>query len=363
MSFKYLHLAVSVTSLVVSLVACNTTTGTPDPPVYDPTPFTFELYGNASPPYIAADNPLTIQGVELGRMLFNEKALSAGSRQSCADCHVQRSGFSDPRTLSIGVDGLPGRRQAMPIFNTGYQPDILGPGFFWDGRAATLREQALRPIQDPMEMHETLDNVVTKLTSMEKYRSQFVRAFNTQTITPEYIGLALEQFEHSLLSNNSKYDRAQRMETTLTDREERGKKLFFSEMSADGVQRGAECFHCHGGSNFTNYKFMNNGLDNNAAFQDSGRYEVTKTLKDLATFKTPSLRNIAVTAPYMHDGRFKTLVEVIAHYNHEVKQSTTVNSALFLNLRTGGLGLRDDEVADLEAFLHTLTDSTFLGLK
>ena len=358
-----LDLIISATSLVVLLAACNNATDTPAQPIYDPTPFAFELHGNAMPPYVAADNPLTIQGVELGRMLFNEKALSAGGRQSCADCHLQRTGFSDPRTLSIGVDGLPGRRQAMPIVNTAYQPDILGPGFFWDGRAATLREQALRPIQDPLEMHETLDNVVAKLSSMAKYRNQFIRAFNTQTITPENIGLALEQFEHSLLSNNSRYDRAQRMETALTAQEERGKKLFFSEMSADGIQRGAECFHCHGGSNFTNYKFMNNGLDNNADFQDSGRYEVTKNMKDLATFKTPSLRNIAATAPYMHDGRFTTLTEVIAHYNHGVKQSTTVNSALFLNLRSGGLGLRDTEVTDLEAFLHTLTDSTFLGLK
>lgn len=232
---------------------------------------------------------------------------------------------------------------------------------FWDGRASTLRAQALKPIQDPLEMNETLPNVVAKLSAEKRYTDQFIRAFGDAGVTPERIALAIEQFELTMISNNSKYDRYLRGETPLSDAEERGRVLFFSEFDPFGSSKGGECFHCHGGHNFTNDEYMNNGLDTDASMTDEGRRNVTGDPADRGRFKVPSLRNIALTPPYMHDGRFATLEEVIDHYNSGVKSSQTVEFILQYNLQPGGLQLTTQDKSDLAAFLKTLTDPEFVN--
>lgn len=350
----YKIISLTLLSVILILISCA-----PDDEVvavYDATPYSFTFPENFGDPEFPLDNVLTIEGVKLGKMLFYEKALSKDGRQSCASCHVQSDGFSDKNRFSKGVDGLLGHRQAMPIFNLAWHKT----GFFWDGRAATLREQSLLPIQDPAEMHETLDNVVSKLNADKKYKDQFVRAFGTTDINSTKLSLALEQFMMSIVSFDSKYDQFLAGKLSLTDSEERGRKLFFAEYNPFFPElSGADCAHCHSGPNFENGEFMNNGLDTDANFKDIGRENVSKLAADRATFLIPSLRNIAQTAPYMHDGRFKTLEEVVDHYNSGVKMSSTV-SPLILPTIAKGLMLNEEDKVDLVNFLKTLSDQNFL---
>lgn len=340
--------------LAIIMIACNKDDETPKA-VFDPTLYTLDV-GDFPDPGIPADNVPTVAGVQLGRMLFYEKMLSKDGSQSCADCHLQKDGFSDIRQFSIGVEQLPGKRQAMAVFNLAWHKN----GMFWDGRAPLVRDQALKPIQDPLEMNETLENVVAKLRADKRYTDQFIRAFGDDNITPERMGLAMEQFEFTMISNNSKYDRYLAGTESLTDSEERGRQLFFAEFDPFLGQKGGECFHCHSGFNFTNDEYMNNGLDEEANFTDEGRSQVTNNPADKAKFKVPSLRNIAITPPYMHDGRFTTLEQVIEHYDTGVKNSPTMDGLLFHNIEPGGLHLTAQDRADLVAFLKTLTDVSFL---
>lgn len=335
--------------------ACDSKDPVDPPATYDPTPFNLDA-GYFPAPDLPADNKLTVAGVQLGRMLFYEPMLSKDGSQACADCHKQPDAFSDIRQFSIGVEGLPGKRQAMAVMNLAWHHN----GLFWDGRAPHVRDQALKPIQDPLEMNETLPNVVAKLSADKKYTDQFIRAFGDATVTSERVGLALEQFMLTMVSNNAKYDKWKNGQATLSDSEERGRVLFFTEFDPFGSERGAECFHCHAGFNFTNDEFMNNGLDTDAEQTDEGRRKVTNDPLDQAKFKVPSLRNVALTPPYMHDGRFATLEEVIDHYNTGVKQSATMDELLQYNIQPGGLQMTTQDKADLVAFLRTLTDETFL---
>ncbi len=342
-------------SAVILIVGCSEDAPAPNTPaVYDATPFVLDAQGLPAP-VLPSDYPLTVQRVQLGRMLFHDKMLSKDGSQSCATCHQQKDGASDIRKFSIGVKGLPGGRQAMPVVNLAWHRR----GFFWDGRAPTLRDQALRPIQDTLEMDETLPNVVIKLSASKMYRDQFVRAFNADTITSALVGIALEQFMLTMISGNSTFDKVNRSEASFTEMEERGRKLFNTEFDPTGTVKGAECFHCHAAPFFTNDRYMNNGLDNDASLKDLGRENVTSLASDRARFKVPTLRNIAVTPPYMHDGRFTTLEEVVEHYNTGVRQSSTLDPLLQFNV-TPGLGLTQQDKADLVAFLKTLTDQTFL---
>ena len=341
-------------SLAALMVACDPDDDTVKA-VYDPTPYVLD-YGEFPDPDLPADNKPTVAGVQLGRMLFYEKQLSKDGSQSCADCHLQKDGFSDIRQFSLGVEQLPGKRQAMAVFNLAWHKN----GMFWDGRSPKVRDQALKPIQDPLEMNETLENAVAKLKADKRYTDQFIRAFGDDNITSERMGLAMEQFEFTMVSNKSKYDGYLAGTEALTDSEERGRVLFFAEFDPFSGQKGGECFHCHGGFNLTNDLFMNNGLDAEADFTDEGRYKVTNDPADKAKFKVPSLRNIAITPPYMHDGRFATLEQVIEHYDTGVKNSPTVDGLLFNNLNPGGLQLSAQDKADLVAFLKTLTDVSFL---
>ena len=337
------------------LIACDPKDPVDPPATYDATPYNLDV-GYFPTPDLPTDNKLTVAGVQLGRMLFYEKMLSKDGSQACADCHKQEDAFSDIRQFSLGVEGLPGKRQAMPVMNLAWHAN----GLFWDGRAPHVRDQSLKPIQDPLEMNETLPNVIAKLSADKRYTDQFIRAFGDATVTPDRMSLAMEQFMFSMVSNNAKWDKFKRGETTLTESEERGRVLFFTEFDPFGSESGAECFHCHGGFNFTNDEFMNNGLDADADQKDEGRRKVTSDPLDQAKFKVPSLRNVALTAPYMHDGRFATLEEVIDHYNTGVKQSATMDELMQYNVQPGGLQLTAQDKADLVAFLKTLTDETFL---
>lgn len=344
------------TILALVLLAACQDEGPEDPAIYDPTPYVLD-YGRFPDPNLPADNPLTEQGVLLGRMLFHETMLSGDNTQSCASCHLQEFAFTDTATLSLGIRGMRGHRNAMAVFNMAWHDNE----FFWDGRAHLLRDQSLRPIQDPLEMDESLQDVMTKLSSDKRYRDQFIRAFGDEQVTPLRMSLAMEQFMHTIVSNRSKYDRYLQGEVTLTESEERGRLLFTTEFNPFFPDlSGADCAHCHGGDNFENDQYLNNGLDDFANLQDKGREMVSQDPADRGKFKVMSLRNIEVTAPYMHDGRFKTLEEVIDHYDHGLQGSPTLDPALEYTRVSGGLGLSAQDKADLVAFLKTLTDHELL---
>lgn len=357
---KNLIIILTSVTLIALIVACKKDTKVTEPinePVtYDGTPYALNSGSFPAAP-IAGDNQLTQQGVQLGRMLFYEKSLSKNNSIACASCHKQEFAFDDTSKFSIGVLGLKGKRQAMAIFNTAWHTNE----FFWDGRAHLLRNQALLPIQDTLEMFETLPSIISKLSNNAIYKNQFIRAFGTEEITSEKISKAMEQFMNSIVSNDSKYDRYLAGTATLTASEDNGRKLFFKEYNQFfPSQSGAECSHCHSGFNFTNNDYMNNGLDTDASITDIGREKVTNNTMDKAKFKVTSLRNIALTAPYMHDGRFKTLEEVVDHYNSGLKASTYIDPALE-NTRGTGLMLTAQQKADLVNFLKTLTDYTLIN--
>lgn len=294
------------------------------------------------------DNPLTQAGLVLGLRLFQDPRLSINNTQSCSSCHGVASALADPRRFSVGAEGQAGVRNAMPLFNLAWKPS-----FFWDGRAPSVRDQVLRPIQDPTEMHETLDHVLMKIADLAPL---FERAFGSAEITSDRMARALEQFLLSRISGTAKLDLALQGKAALTEQEKAGFQLFFTESDPGRGIRGADCFHCHGGAHFTNNQFLNNGLDADGARADEGRFKVTGQESDRGKFMVPSLRNVALTAPYMHDGRFQTLEEVIQHYDHDLKRSATLDPNLAKHLAWGGLGLTAAEKGSLVAFLKTLTD-------
>lgn len=334
------------------IVACKEE----EEPIPAPTPYALVTPSSLPPPNIAADNPLTEEGILLGKMLFYEPALSGNGSQSCNGCHNQGKAFTDNgKALSKGIQGLEGIRNSMPLFNLMYHTDFL-----WDGRATSLRVQALLPIQDELEMNETLENVIQKLGDKEIYPMQFALAFGDETINEERISLAMEQFLTTLVSGSSKFDDYQAGDTELTESEHRGMEIYFGETNPSAVNVGGDCFHCHGGPLLSNNQFMNNGLDTEENFTDLGLYEATGRDIDRAKFKVPSLRNIAVTAPYMHDGRFATLEEVIEHYNSEVQESSTLDPNMHAIIEHG-LNLSEQDKLDLINFLHTLTDQVYLN--
>ncbi len=312
------------------------------------TPFPLAISERLPQVKLPADNPLTVEGVALGRRLFHDERLSRNNSQSCADCHDPAKAFTDGRKYSLGEQGQTGRRNAMPLLNLAWAQE-----YFWDGRAKSLREQVLMPIQDAHEMNEKLERVVAKLSGDADYPAQFQAAFGTKGITAERLSLALEQFLLALVSQDSKFDRAARKLTTLTKQEQRGLQLFVTEYDPARGLRGADCFHCHGGNLFSNHQFINNGLEERNG--DLGRMEVTKLEADRDKFKVPTLRNVALTAPYMHDGRFDTLEQVVAHYNGPLHRSANLDPNLAKHPESG-LDLSAEDQAALVAFLKTLTD-------
>lgn len=304
-----------------------------------PTPFGFPTMK------IPEDNPTTLEGIALGEKLFNDPILSADNTLSCADCHLQSSSFSDPNQYSLGIDGIAGTRNASAIINVGWSNL-----FFWDGRVNSLEEQALEPINNPIEMHNNWSNVELEINANEEYVLLFKKAFNISYIDSIYIVKAIAQFERTMISANSKYDQFLKQEVQLTASELNGYAIFNSEKG--------DCFHCHGTEMFVDNLFHNNGLDSEP-FSDLGLGAITNLAMDNGKFKTPTLRNIEFTAPYMHDGRFATLEEVIDHYNSGGEYSSTVDP---LMKKLGvGLQLTNQEKEDLIAFLKTLSDPNFIS--
>jgi cytochrome c peroxidase len=326
-----------VSATVKALVATNAT------------PYHFRVPAGFPIPALPRDNPLTIEGVALGRQLFHEKLLSRDNTLSCASCHNETQAFSDsPHRFSKGVDGQEGTRNAMPLFNLAWKRE-----FFWDGRASSLRQQVLMPIQDGKEMHEPLNELVGKLVAAPGYADQFEKAFGSREVNADRVARAIEQFVLTLESSDSKFDRALKGRVELTEEEKRGFELFMTEYDPRRGLTGADCFHCHGGPLFSDFRFTNNGLDTNPT--DTGRERVTGNALDKGKFAIPSLRNVALTGPYMHDGRFQTLEEVVDHYCTGTKRSATLDPNLAKHPDVG-VPLDADDKKALVAFLKTLTE-------
>ncbi|MBT4775017.1 MAG: c-type cytochrome [Crocinitomicaceae bacterium] len=293
-----------------------------------------------------ANNPLTLEGIDLGRELFYETQLSGDNTMSCASCHFQEFNFSDSARFSTGITGAMGDRQAMSIVNLAWDDS-----FFWDGRAISLEEQALGPVVNPIELNDTWVNVISKLQASAKYPLLFQKAFGTSVIDSNLVTKAIAQFERTMVSFNSDYDSYfyQGDTSALTSSEKNGYDLFFGQ---------AECIHCHSGPLLNDPVFRNNGLDD--VFADLGLGDVTGLVSDNGKFKVPTLRNIAESGPYMHDGRFSTLEEVVEHYNSGV-QGGSPNLDSEMTHFIGGLSLTAAEKADLVSFLKTFTDDSFLN--
>ncbi len=304
-------------------------------------------------------NPITDAGATLGRVLFYDNLLSANNTTACASCHLQEYGFSDTTQFSIGFDGEQTTRNSMPLANNRY---YFNKSFFWDERAATLEEQVLMPIQDLVEMGLTLPELEAKLQATSYYPDLFNAAFNSPVVTSENIAKALSQFIRSMVSLNSKFDigaeelplnGAVTMDLpNFTAEENLGRRIFFQE---------ARCTACHAFDVFVGIDHKNNGLD--MEYTDNGIGDVLDNPSMNGLFKVPSLKNIALTAPYMHDGRFNTLMEVVNHYNTGVQAHPNLSNDLKEDNGSGQpkmLGLNSAEKQALVAFLETLTDYDFI---
>jgi cytochrome c peroxidase len=280
---------------------------------------------------VPTDNPLTPEKVELGKQLYFDPRLSCDNTTSCATCHDPKKGWSNVENFATGVRGQKGGRSAPTIINAAYS-DLQ----FWDGRAHRLEGQALGPIQNPIEMDMKLDECVSKLNQVEGYKTQFRKIFNSD-VTPENIAKAIAAFERTVLSGNAPYDRFKAGDANaLSAAAARGMKIFFGK---------GHCSACHVGPNFTDQAFHNIGVGINAPKPDLGRFEVTKVVGDKGAFKTPTLREIARSAPYMHDGSMKTLEEVVEHYAKGGTPNEQLDEEIF------PIQMTSEEKADLVTFL------------
>ncbi len=311
------------------------------------------------------DNPLTQESVELGRRLFYDPVLSANNSVSCSTCHLQHLAFTDGKRTGVGISGEPLAFNSMSLANLMWGPRR----FFWNGRAATLEEQALIPIQHPDEMAQDVDELLDELAADAVYPGLFRAAYGE--ISAASIAAALATFQRTLISANSRYDQFLRGDVVLTEQEELGRKLFMAHPDTKATLRGANCIDCHSQFLTSGFKtrfdgFINNGLDADGDLL-AGLQEVTGKPEHRGLFKVPTLRNIALTAPYMHDGRFATLEDVMDHYNDGIRVSGTLSPLILeaSNLEVAGdvsvsLNLSREESAAVIAFLHTLTDEEFV---
>jgi len=305
---------------------------------------------------IPGDNPLTQEGIKLGRKLFFDPIVSRDSSLSCSSCHQPDKSFTDGLATSPGVDKINGRRSAMSLLDIGFQ----NRGLFWDGRSPSLEIQAFLPVEDPVEMHFQWPGVVERLKRHRDYPMEFRKAFgipDVDSITKFLAVKAIAQFERTLISSGkSKYDLAITPGSGVffSESELRGFEMFFDR--SGGRLPDAECFHCHNAPLMSSLDFFNNGIQSVRAgqvFDDNGLGDVTGNQAQNGMFKAPSLRNIVMTAPYMHDGRFSSLEQVIDHYDSGGFPSDNKNPFI------RKLGLTPQQKSDLLAFLHTLTDSSF----
>lgn len=319
----------------LSFVGCEDET---DQCAADTHPYTLEVPDYFPILNIPPSNPLTEEGIQLGRRLYYDPLLSAGGPRnglSCSSCHFQENSFSVPSTL--------GGLSVMPHVNLAW-----GRNFLWDGLVEGQLEDIMR-----FEVQDFFEVDVQHLQNDARYRKMFEKAFGSCEITDELVIKALAQWFRRLTSTNSKYDRYLRHEVQLSESELSGMTLFFTEKG--------DCFHCHGLPLFTDNEFHNIGLDSVFTGIDRGRSKISGSLYDLGKFKTPTLRNVELTAPYMHDARFNTLEEVVEHYNTGVKRSTTLDPIMTKPGKEYGLQLNEQEKQDIVAFMKTLTDWEYVS--
>ena len=303
------------------------------------------------------NNPITDEGATLGRVLFYDKALSLNNTTACASCHTQETGFTDPKQFSVGFEGGLTGRNSMSLSNARYyEPEH----FFWDERAATLEDQVLMPIQDQVEMGMTLDSLEVRLAATDYYPILFEEAFGDANITSERISLALAQFVRSMVSYESPFDVAVEANGGDTDGdlpglsalENLGKNIFFG--------RGG-CDNCHETTLFIAEEAFNNGLDATTGIDD-GLGAVSGRQNELGLFKVPSLRNVELGAPYMHDGRFQTLRDVVEFYNNGVQDHPNLSNEMRgRNGQIRRLNLDNEEIEALVAFMESLTDQELVA--
>tara|TARA_Y100000589_G_scaffold18712_2_gene15548 strand:- start:4991 stop:6088 length:1098 start_codon:yes stop_codon:yes gene_type:complete len=300
------------------------------------------------------ENPLTEAGINLGRHLFYDPILSSDNTVSCASCHKQEYAFGDKTQFSPGVGGVLSNRNTPAMLNLIFHEQ----SFDWDGKSISLESQASRPIFNQHELNNSdWCEVISRLSNSPFYQDLFCAAFGVEKIDSSHVLNALAQFERTINSTNSKFDQFLRGQYTLSMSESNGLSIYNSEKG--------DCFHCHPLYLTTDNQFRNNGID--SVFTDLGRFNITNNINDRGLFKTPTLRNIEYSAPYMHDGRFNTIDEVIEHYNSGGFDSPTVDP-LMKYIYTNpynipnerGLYLTDQEKSDLKAFLLTLSDESFI---
>ncbi|MDA0282115.1 MAG: c-type cytochrome [Planctomycetota bacterium] len=311
--------SVSAIALVMIGLMIGQTTVADDPPL------------GLKPVPVPDDNPQTAEKVALGMQLYFESRLSKDNTVSCASCHAPEKGFSNGERFATGVGGAKGGRSAPSVINSAYYAQQ-----FWDGRAASLEEQALGPIANPIEMALSIEDAVRKLNGIAGYKSQFQKVFGTD-VTPDGIAKAIAAYERTVISGNAPFDKFKAGDTSaLSEASERGRKLFFGK---------ANCAACHAGSNFSDNSYHNIGIGMDAKTPDVGRVAVSKLGGDTGAFKTPTLREIARTAPYMHDGSLKTLEEVVEHYAKGGIANEWLDEEIF------ELKLNDQDKADLVTFM------------
>lgn len=320
-----------------------------------PTPYQWPETRFFPPMPVAEDNPVSIEGAELGRHLFYDPILSRDSTFSCSSCHFQAYAFSDtPKAFSIGIDGSLMRRNTPALFNLAWYPSLN-----WDGKHNSIESQVFHPVSAADEMNISWTEVTNRIMNSSFYQPMFKTAFGDQKIDSILISKAVAQFERTLISNNSKYDKIIRGKAYFNSKEYEGFVLMNDQTKGD-------CLHCHvtdGNALGTNGKFSNNGLEmvtDPQDYTDKGHGEVSGKENEFGLFRIPSLRNIALTAPYMHDGSISNLEEVLNFYSEGVHLSANIDSKMG-SAHRGGVKLTEDEKGAIIAFLHTLTDSVFIS--
>lgn len=328
-----------------------------DPSSYTPTPYTIDI-PKYFPTllYIPADNPMTEEGIALGRYLFYDGRLAGRSHpdslMSCASCHLQQHGFHNNKGYAYGIDGVTRTHHTMmPLINMVWNPNTL----LWSGRVGQIEDFTWMGIMAPHEMGSDTNRAKALIQSIPEYPPMFEKAFGSKVVTVKNMGRAIAQFVRTLISANSTFDKYLRGEANLSNEEFLGYVLFTTE-------EGADCFHCHGGDGnplFTTNLFYNNAKD--SVFDDPrDRYSITGVPSDIGAYKAPTLRNVELRAPYMHDGRFSTLEEVVDFYNEGLVYSPYAHP-LMHKLPEGGAHLNPTQKQNLIAFLKCLTDTSFVN--
>lgn len=349
-----------IASFYTLLISCND---------HSPTQLDLDIpsYLTESEEILDSNNPTTIEGVELGRFLFYDKLVSRDNSMSCASCHIQALAFTDGKTRAIGIYGNELLFNSMTLTNV-----LFSNKLFWDGRGKSLEKQALAPVVNHLEMDQRLSITVRKLENTDLYPRLFQEAFGSTQITPKKIAYSLAQFERTLISFNSKYDQYLNDKAEFSELEKQGMDLFFTTPKPAAGIRGAGCVNCHVSGTFAGSSknfdgFKNNGLNRvHYSQQQQGLQRLSHNSNDYGKFKVPTLRNVGVTSPYMHDGRFNSLDEVLGHYSDGINFSKSLDT-LLMNMTNdttsmdNGLILTSYEKKSIIAFLNTLTDEEFLN--